>query len=265
MMGTFPDPRATCVDVDCDIAREALSASLDGEDPGTDGGTDSGTDTAEVDRHVAGCPACAAWYERAAAVDRLVRVGVAPPAGPDLADLVLARVTLPRRGRWHQPLSVALVVVAIAQLALGLSSLFSPPIGMPADAAGAHMEHESAAFNLAFGVVLLLVGLNSGRARAHIPGLATFVAVLALASMVDLADGAVAIAREATHIPVIIGLVLAVALSRQPQARPGPDRHARRPAGADLDPVREPEFDRSGEAPSRVHRDRPPAARRDVA
>jgi predicted anti-sigma-YlaC factor YlaD len=70
-----------------------------------------------------------------------------------------------------------------------------------------HMDHESAAFNVALGVLLLSVALNTRRAVTRVPVLASFVGVLAIASVFDLADGAVALARLAT-----------VRISRPPRA-----------------------------------------------
>ena len=67
--------------MDCDALREALSARLDGEDPGVD--------DAALDAHVAGCRACRAWAEDAAALHRLVRVRAADPV-PDLTAAIRA-------------------------------------------------------------------------------------------------------------------------------------------------------------------------------
>jgi len=69
--------------VDCGIAREALSAAMDGE-------AVPGVAMTDVDRHVQGCHACAGWQDRAARINRLTALS---PAGAerDLADEVLRR------------------------------------------------------------------------------------------------------------------------------------------------------------------------------
>lgn len=214
LAGNFRPPSGDLENVKCEIAREALSATLDGEDPGVE--------SALLDAHLAGCAACTAWYEKAARVDRLSRI--APVAAPevaveDLVTRVLAQVALPRRSRWRRALTLALGVVAVAQLVIGVVTLFFP-LGM-AMGGMAHMDHETTAFNLAFGVILLLVTLNGHRARTMIPVLATFVGVHAIASMFDLAAGAVGLAHLATHLPIAVGLILVVAIGRNRRPDPG--------------------------------------------
>ncbi len=244
--------------MDCDTAREALSARLDGE-------ADAVSPDA-LEAHLADCATCRAWYEQAASLNRLLRVSVATEQ-PDITDIVLSKVVLPRRGRWRLPLKAALIMVAIAQLTIGVSSLFTP-VGMPTSmAVSQHMDHESAAFNLAFGVILLLVGFNTRRAATQVPVLASFVLVLGVASVFDLADGAVDWARLATHLPVVLGLILTAALSRQPQAQPGPGRTATTASRTTRVLSRSRAWPgnppRHGSPDGRA--DRPPAARRDAA
>lgn len=199
-------------------AREVLSALLDGESPAGDG------DRAE--RHRAACPACAHWYAEAARLNRLLRLAPADDAGTDgaadLADSVLNRVRLPRRGRWRRPLRVALLLVAVMQLGIGLASLFTP-LGMAMVMPDSpHMDHEDAAFNVAFGVALLLVGVNTRRAGTQLPVLGSFVLVLAVVSGFDFVDGAVGWARLATHVVVVVGALLVAALARGPHTSAGP-------------------------------------------
>jgi predicted anti-sigma-YlaC factor YlaD len=204
--------------VKCEIVREALSATLDGEDPGVE--------SAVLDAHLTGCPRCAAWYDQAARVDRLARI--APVTAPEVtsdevAARVLAQVTLPRRrrGRWALALALVLDVVAMAQLILGMVALLVP-LGTPLGDL-IHMDHETAAFNLAFGVILLLVALNGRRATIMIPVLATFIVVHGTGSLIDLANGAIGIAHLATHLPILAGLILTVAISRHSRPDPGLD------------------------------------------
>jgi predicted anti-sigma-YlaC factor YlaD len=196
----------------CRAVREVLSAMLDGEV------TPAAVE--DVRAHLAGCPACTRWSERADRLDRLLGVGVVPD-GPDLADAVLARVRLPRRGRWRAPLRIAMVVAALFQVTVGLANMFVTA-GMSAAHASTHTNHEEAAFDVAFGVAMLMVAWNSRRASSEIPVLATFVALLAVTSAFDLADGQVTWTRLATHAPIVVGLVLAIALARTPQATDGP-------------------------------------------
>lgn len=196
--------------------REALSAELDGEDPGIP--------AAVTRRHLAACGACRGWHTQVVRLTRRARVTPVPDAGPDVAGRVLAAVRLPPRHRgWcWRGLRAGLLLVALAQVGIGMASLLTPlglGLGM---AAGAHMDHEEAAFNLAFAAALLLVAARPRWALAQVPLLASFVLVLAVASIFDLTAGAVGWARLATHAPIVLGLVLATALHRSRQPQPGP-------------------------------------------
>jgi predicted anti-sigma-YlaC factor YlaD len=171
----------------------------------------------DVRAHLAGCPDCTRWQLRAGRMDRLLGVGVLPD-GPDLADSVLAMVRLPRRGRWRAHLRIAMVAVALFQVIIGLANMFAVA-GM---AMHTHVAHEEAAFDIAFGVAMLMVAWNNRRASSEIPVLATFVTLLALMSVFDLLDGEVSWGRLATHVPIVIGLGLAIALGRTPYADDGP-------------------------------------------
>lgn len=194
-----------------------VSAALDGAADDSDG-----ADWARG--HVAGCAECADWAERAARLDRLLRISPVADDEPDLAEAILAQVRLPRRGRWRPAVRAVLALVALAQLVIGLTSLFSP-VGMTmAMPASSHMDHEEAAFNIAFGIALALVAGNRRRAGGQVPVLATFVLVLAVSSVFDLVDGAVTWSRLLTHLPILLGLFLATALGRMPESAPGPRR-----------------------------------------
>lgn len=243
--------------MDCPTAREALSASLDGEEPVVE--------PHALDDHLTGCAACTAWYAQAVQLDRRTRLTPVQAVGPDVSDTVLAQITLPRRSRWRLPVRVAVLMIAIIQMGIGAAELFWP-LGMRAGmAASAHMNHEEAAFNLAFAVALLLVGVNTGRAITQVPVLASFVLVLTAASVIDLADGNVGWTRLVTHAPIVLGLLLATALSRQPHLRDHPGGHsASTPHPATVAAPRY-VLDIPPAGSTRHHRDSPPAARRDIA
>jgi predicted anti-sigma-YlaC factor YlaD len=91
------------------------------------------------------------------------------------------------------------------------------------------MDHEVAAFDLALGVVLLLVARDATRASTQVPVLASFLVVLAGASVFDLVEGNVGWSRLATHLPVAIGFALTLILSRQPENRLVPVANRARP------------------------------------
>jgi predicted anti-sigma-YlaC factor YlaD len=74
--------------MECDMAREAISARIDGEDPGLPQDA--------VEAHLADCAACRGWQQRAHAVTRRVRIG-GPFLDHDLTPEVLAAVPSPPR------------------------------------------------------------------------------------------------------------------------------------------------------------------------
>ena len=223
--------------MDCGIAREALSAAMDGE-------AVPGVAMTDVDRHVQGCHACAGWQDRAARINRLTALS---PAGAerDLADEVLRRAILPPTGlspdqiaalgktaqdtseavspaemtaepagraRFSLPyllVRVGLVAAAVAQAVVAVVELLGrdDPMMM-----AGHMDHETSAFNFALGVVLAVVAVDPRRARAQLPLLGSVVAVLVLVSTFDLGAHAVGWSRLVTHIPLAVGLILVALL-----------------------------------------------------
>lgn len=209
--------------MDCNSAREALSAARDGEDPRPDG---RGTPLVQAaGEHVRGCGACRSWCEAVERIDRAARMEPAPEPAEDPSPAVLASVRLPRAGRRTRLLRAGLCATALVQIGLGLAG-FVDGIGMSMHGAAAHVSghvsHELVAFNVAFGVALLVVAARVDRARAQVPMLTVFVALLAAVSAADLASGQVGWARLATHVPIVVGLALAVCAARVPVAPAGP-------------------------------------------
>lgn len=204
----------------CDRFREAASARLDGEP--------IGMSASVLDHHLTSCPDCARWLEEATRLTRQTRLGTADV--PDLADQILAGAALPARRvlRRRRLLRLALVVVGAIQIGIAMPALFGSSIDM---AMSMHAAHETAAWNVALGAAFLATALRPQRAGGLLPGLAVFVGVLSALSIRDVAGGAVAAGRLATHLGIVAGLVLVYALARAERALP-PER---RPSLADDD------------------------------
>lgn len=204
----------------CDRFREAASARLDGEP--------IGMSATVLDHHLTSCIDCAGWLEAATRVTRQVRLGAAEV--PDLAERILAGAALPARRvlRRRRLLRLALLVVGAVQLGIGAPSLFGGSIEL---AMSVHAAHENAAWNVALGAAFLATAIRPQRAAGLLPVLAVFVGVLAALSIRDVASGAVAAGRLATHLAIIAGLVLVYALARAERALPP----RRRSAGASHD------------------------------
>ena len=97
-----------------------------------------------------------------------------------------------------------------------------------------HAAHENAAWNVALGAAFLATAMRPQRAAGLLPGLAVFVGVLAALSIRDVASGAVAVGRLATHLGIVAGLALVYALARAERALP-PQRRSTASAGDEDD------------------------------
>jgi predicted anti-sigma-YlaC factor YlaD len=201
----------------CKQVREMLSAQLDGED--------SPSEREAVDAHLAECLDCRRWLDRAAAVTRLARTSLVTPVR-DLSETVLAAVPQPRHPWMVSALRIALGVVGAMQLLLGLAQIGQGAAGGHVHGAAGgtvtpgHLWHESAAWNVAVGAGFLFIAVRRTRAKALLPTLTAFVAMLCLLSINDLAAGRVAPLRLVTHGLVLAGYLIIVALSR-PSLDPG--------------------------------------------
>jgi predicted anti-sigma-YlaC factor YlaD len=182
--------------MECDLAREAISARIDGEDPGLQDDV--------LDVHLAGCAACRSWQQRAHGVTRRTRLG-GPFLDHDLRPQVLA--AFPPAARGLQRLSAqraGLAALAAAQLAITVPLLI---FGHDHDA-GAHAAHELGSFDLglaiAFAVGAIRPALSAGLAWPC--GIAA--AGLAGTAIADLIGGQAIGADEAQHLIAVFGATL---------------------------------------------------------
>ncbi len=187
-------------DVNCDTAREAISASIDGEPPGVD--------AAELDQHLTGCRACQAWRERAHELTRTVRLQPAR-LGPGPPDRLLALVADQRRVRWWRPGSMSaarlgLVVVAVVQLAVCLPVLlFGHDRSAPV-----HVAHEMGSFEVAVAIGFLVAARRPGRAMGMLSLMGVAAGLLVLTAVLDLVAGRTGLSDEAPHLLVVAGWLL---------------------------------------------------------
>ena len=194
----------------CGQCREALSARLDGED-----------DPAErvaVDAHLAGCAECARWLEQATVVNRMARLSTVPP-GPGISDEVLAGAPGRGRRRIADGLRVLLGVLGFAQFALGMTQLsaFSAihiHLGLSGPVDTSHLWHESAAWNVAIGAGFGWIAVRRTRPAGVMPLMTAFVVLLTLVSAGDLWQGRVDQTRLLSHVLVILGYLVLLALGR---------------------------------------------------
>ncbi|HVM66511.1 MAG TPA: zf-HC2 domain-containing protein, partial [Acidimicrobiales bacterium] len=192
--------------MDCDRARQSLSAMIDQEDPGV---------SAEVvRRHVAGCAACQRWEADALALTRATRLRVAEEV-PDLTDAIIAAVGAEAVARDQAvPRDVAppevpgvirltLGLIAIAEMLIALPALAGNDLGAPI-----HVAHEQAAWTVAMATALAIAAWRPSRAKALLPQLGAFVACLSALTVSDVLTGRVAPSAEIPHLMAGLGLAL---------------------------------------------------------
>jgi predicted anti-sigma-YlaC factor YlaD len=220
--------------VQCEQAREAISAHLDGEP--------AGVSPAAIDDHLVACAACRHWQERAHAVTRTARLTLAqPPARPPdaLVASVLARSRPPRRPTPLTWARVALALVGVAQAVVAVPLLVAGrDHGSPE-----HVAHEMGAFAMALAVGFVLAAWKPDRARGMHALVGAVAVLLVVTAALDLAHGHTDFGDEAPHLLAVAGWLLLAWLAaatpspvstaaRSRASGRGELRHRRRPAGA---------------------------------
>ena len=203
--------------MDCDIAREALSARIDGErEP---------IPAVRVDEHLAGCESCRRWQADAVEQTQLLRRLAGRSQLAAVRQAPAGRSPKVRRlsGSWPR---WALGVVGVIQVALALAQGLGAQLGVPDAATAGHVLNESTAFSAALGVTMLAAAIRPAAAGGLAWVLATFVAFLFLYEISDTDAGREGIARPLTHLPVVAGAVLALVVWRRDQTgdSPRPDQ-----------------------------------------
>lgn len=208
--------------MDCEQARDAVSARIDGE-------VDAG-ELERLDLHLGDCADCRAWEARAYALRRTVVLR--HPLPPDhLADQVLARLSVPQTGvgEWVR---YALGVVAAALVLLNLPLL----VGLEQlSDVGGHDSRHLGTFGVALGIGLLWAAFRPERAIGLVPLAGALAATTLVAAGVDLAAGRTGVLTESTHLFELVGLGLLWYLSGGPhrlQHRFGHHGHRVAPQGA---------------------------------
>ncbi|OFB40925.1 hypothetical protein BA059_07850 [Mycolicibacterium sp. (ex Dasyatis americana)] len=199
--------------VDCVVAREALSARLDGErEP---------VPSARVDEHLRDCRECADWYDRA---------GVQALQLRDLANTGLmgavsgrpSRGTSAFAGLWvrlnRHLLATAIVVAGVAQVGLAIAQAVGINFGMVAahhgSASGAHLLNESTAWSAALGIATIAMAFRRRIASGLACVLVIYCGFLAYYVVSDALAGLVTPIRVLSHLPVALAAIVSVWASR---------------------------------------------------
>lgn len=205
--------------VECSVAREAVSARIDGErEP---------VPAPRLDEHLATCAPCRAWQAEAVEQTQMLRrlsgrsqvAAVIPPrARRTRRDAIRRTMAGVSWRRW------ALGAVGLVQLVLGVAQGFGvhPDVGHAG--AGSHLINESTAWSVALAAAMLAAACRPAAAAGLAWVLAAFSAVLAAYVVADAIAGTVTAGRAASHLPVIAAAVLAFLVWRRDRPA-GPEPH----------------------------------------
>ena len=184
--------------MECDRAREAISARIDGEDPGVPDGA--------LEGHLVGCEACQDWQRRAHVMTRRARLG-GTFLDRDLTGRVLAAIPpVPARRRLRLALRCALLGAALAQLAITVPLLI---MGHDHDA-GTHAAHELGSFDLALAIAFAVGAIRPALSAGLAWTCAIAAAGLAGTAIADLIGGQTLGADEAQHLIAVAGAALLI-------------------------------------------------------
>jgi predicted anti-sigma-YlaC factor YlaD len=184
--------------MNCNTARNAISARLDGED--------LGTDPAALDEHLQRCPACRAFARDAAAMHRDARMSRAP-AVPDLTAPILAAIGAEARAHagHERALRVTLAIVGLVQLVAAVPALvLGDDPGLPV-----HAARHVGSFDLALAVGFLFAAWRPSRLPGLLPVVTALVACLVGTSVLDLLGGRTAALSETQHVLAVVGVAAA--------------------------------------------------------
>lgn len=202
----------------CEVAREALSARLDGEP--------QQVPTQRVDAHLGSCRDCRAWLIGVAVQTRRL-ASAEIGQGPDLVERIMATAgvaAVPPYRRWLRELvsdyrRCGLMVAGAIQVAVALAQIAGIDFGLVSHghgaATGAHLLHESTAWFLALGLAMIVAAIWTAVAVGVSAIAGAFAVVLAGYVAVDAYHGQVTAARIASHVPVLLGLVFALLVARE--------------------------------------------------
>ncbi|MEP4590901.1 MAG: hypothetical protein ABJ381_03795 [Ilumatobacter sp.] len=205
--------------MECDAAREVLSAQLDQE---------AGVhEVAVANRHLGRCAGCSQWWASVGTVTRTLRVRSAERV-PDIATPALARSGNVRR--WpYQSARASLAVLAVIELVFALTGVLAGR-----DASPIHDSQHLGAFGAAFAAAVLLAAWRPGRARGLMPLALTLGIAIPVFAIIDLVNENLTTGGGIHHVAQMVGLALVWLVSTHPTApapvRPMPVRRAAPPA-----------------------------------
>ena len=207
--------------MECEIAREALSARMDGEhEP---------VPARRVDEHLASCPECRQWQDELnSQMDVLRGLIAADRTRMTAVTDSVAQPALPETRDGLDRVRIALAVVGGIQIVLAVLQAAGVSIGVHVGhSMGGHVVNESTAWSVALGVAMLVAAARPAAAMGLAIVGGVFTLVLTGYVVVDGLTGAVGAVRMLSHLPALAGVVLTVLVWRRHTLEPPrPDRDA---------------------------------------
>jgi predicted anti-sigma-YlaC factor YlaD len=182
----------------CNTARTAISARLDGEE--------LGVDPVDLDSHLERCTSCRAFARDAESMHRDVRLARAP-AVPDLTAPILASIAADHRPHpaHERALRITLAVVGVVMVVAAVPALvLGADSGLPV-----HAARHVGSFDLALAVGFLFAAWRPSRIAGLLPVVAALVACLVGTSLLDVLDGRAGALTETQHAVEVVGLAAA--------------------------------------------------------
>jgi copper transport protein len=208
--------------VKCSLARQAISAELDGEA--------MPVPAAELAEHERGCTDCVRFRALSLELRGVTRAAREAEA-PDLAEVVIAarersaqqdgparRRTAKVRADWDFVPRLGIALFASAEL---ITTAWTT-LADHRYSSVAHSAHESLAVTAGICVGLLFVAFRPRHAASYVPAVAVTTGLLMLTAALDIVDGETTVVDELPHVDLLAALVLLVVLARGPRHRPGP-------------------------------------------
>ncbi len=180
--------------MDCEIARDAMSALMDGEDPGVE--------PEVLEAHLQGCDRCRSWRLTAHELTRQVRLqplqsDVAKPE--ELVRQLHEVFTASSRHDLLRFLRIGLLVVGLAQIAVTLPTLFT---------GGSDYAWDLLSLQVALAVGFWVCALRPSRASAFVLMMGTGSLMMVATAIVELARGRTDLLDEAPHVVTLVGWLL---------------------------------------------------------
>jgi predicted anti-sigma-YlaC factor YlaD len=195
--------------VNCETAREAISALLDSEPPGVD--------LSELERHLGGCPDCVRWRDGAHTVTRRARIALARSA-PAVSESLLAAVggAAPSwRPSTITRARLGLVAVALVQIVVTI-----PPLILGSDhSAPMHVAHEMGAFDMALAIGFLAAAWRPSYASGMHVLVGAAALLLVVTAVIDMIAARTTPGAEAPHLLAVAGWMLLRIVAGQTPSR----------------------------------------------